>query len=433
MNWRNFLFWTLDKIRGKKLLKHYQEIKFCVENPLDSKTTEITSAHLENLLAHASSQVPFYIDQNLLGNSIQSYPVINKIFIKDNFSQLHAKNYLEHNCFEAKTSGSTGTPFMVLQDQRKRLRNTADTIYFSNRVGYKVGYKLIFFRLWKAFEQKGKLSKFIQNVVPIDVFELRKQKNVNSILNQLRSRNKPISLLGYASTFEQICKAAKNSNWDYSKNSIKSAIAISETLSEKTKKDFHSIFGCELISRYSNVENGIIAQQPLGDNHYFIINNASYFIEVLKLDADEPAKDGEAGRIVITDLFNYAMPIIRYDSGDLGIIHQTSMGRVFKTIHGRKVDMIMDSTGTIINTNIMLLINNYPEVNQCQLIQKDKGKYLFKININNDFRREKELVNDFKMYLGEEAIFDVEYVNEIPLLASGKRRVMVNEMIDPNM
>ena len=127
------------------------------------------------------------------------------------------------------------------------------------------------------------------------------------------------------------------------------------------------------------------------------------------------------------------MPIIRYDSGDLGIIHQTSKGRVFKTIHGRKVDMIMDSTGTIINTNIMLLINNYPEVNQCQLIQKDKGKYLFKININADFRREKELVNDFKMYLGEEAIFDVEYVNEIPLLASGKRRVMVNEMIDPNM
>ncbi|MAQ75003.1 MAG: hypothetical protein CL613_01565, partial [Aquimarina sp.] len=151
MNWRNFLFWTLDKIRGKKLLKHYQEIKFCVENPFDSKTTEITSAHLENLLAHASSQVPFYIDQNLLGKSIQSYPVINKTFIKDNFSELQAKNYLEHNCFEAKTSGSTGTPFMVLQDQRKRLRKTADTIYFSNRAGYKVGYKLIFFRLWKAF------------------------------------------------------------------------------------------------------------------------------------------------------------------------------------------------------------------------------------------------------------------------------------------
>ena len=53
---------------------------------------------------------------------------------------------------------------------------------------------------------------------------------------------------------------------------------------------------------------------------YFIINNASYHIKFLKLDSDENADIGELSRIVVTDLFNYATPMIRHDTGDLAIV-----------------------------------------------------------------------------------------------------------------
>ena len=52
------------------------------------------------------------------------------------------------------------------------------------------------------------------------------------------------------------------------------------------------------------MENGIIAQQSIDSNNY-IINWASYYVEILKLDKDTPVEQGEIGRIVVTDLYNY--------------------------------------------------------------------------------------------------------------------------------
>ena len=74
-------------------------------------------------------------------------------------------------------------------------------------------------------------------------------------------------------------------------------------------------------------------------------------------------------------------------------------------------------------------INKYLEIKQCQLIQKKEGKYQLKINIKGTFYREKEFVEEFKKYLGADADITVVYVDEIPLLASGKMRMMVNEML----
>ena len=57
------------------------------------------------------------------------------------------------------------------------------------------------------------------------------------------------------------------------------------------------------------------------------------------------------------------------------------------------------------------------------------SEYLFKLNLNAEFKREKDLINEFKNYFGEDAIIAVEYVNEIPLLNSGKRKKVMNLML----
>ena len=73
------------------------------------------------------------------------------------------------------------------------------------------------------------------------------------------------------------------------------------------------------------MENGILAQQKTASENEFIINWASYHIEILNIDTNELAPNGTVGRIVVTDFFNYAMPLIRYDTGDLGVIDNQSM------------------------------------------------------------------------------------------------------------
>lgn len=424
---RNKIFWGLDTIKGGGKLKCYNDIKFITENPELPKAIKQKETSLNNILKHASNSTKYY---NKLKNitSIEEFPVLNKNIIKSNFDDFQSSDFIELTKFKFSTSGSTGTPFTIYQDEGKRMRSQMDTIFFSEKAGFKIGYKLTYFRIWKAFEKNGTLSNLMQNINPIDVFEM--QNNIEHIISDLKSSNASNSWLGYASAFEEICKYL-DKNKIVIPGKLKSIIAMSEHLSDFTKDSMFTYFGTEVVSRYSNVENGIIAQQPLGHKKYFEINDASYFVEVLELNSDKRVKDGEPGRIVITDLFNYCMPMIRYDTGDIGVKNSIDSKAVFTEISGRKVDVIFNTDGKAVNGKLVsLMVNTYPELNQCQLIQKEEGIYHLKINSLKEFDREKEFISGFKVYLGEDAKISVEYVREIPLLASGKRRVMVNEMIN---
>ncbi len=50
----------------------------------------------------------------------------------------------------------------------------------------------------------------------------------------------------------------------------------------------------------------------------FTINWASFYIEIIDFNEDKPVEQGKLSRIIVTDLYNLATPIIRYDTGDLG-------------------------------------------------------------------------------------------------------------------
>ena len=98
-------------------------------------------------------------------------------------------------------------------------------------------------------------------------------------------------------------------------------------------------------------------------------------------------------------------------------------------IGGRKLDQIYNTKGELISSYIAYRnMWSYPEIEQYQLIQMESGKYVFKICINKPFSKEEKLIYQFKEYLGKDADFKVEYVKEIPLLNSGKRKKVVNLM-----
>src|SRR5699024_144614 len=143
--------------------------------------------------------------------------------------------------------------------------------------------------------------------------------------------------------------------------------------------------------------------------------------------------NGELGRIVVTDLYNKGMPFIRYDTGDLGVKSKRIIDgqnyEVFSQIEGRKLDQIFDTKREVISSYIVYKnMWQYPEINQYQLIQKTENEYAIKINIHDKFEKENMLISQFKDYLGRDAKITVEYVDEIPLLDSGKRKKVINLM-----
>ena len=420
---RQIIFYTLDFIKGSPIRNHLSDIQRNLQNPNSSKVFQ--EKRLSSLLAHVIETVSFYESIPQFAK-LSDFPVINKNLIRNNFEQFRSSLYRNKKLFSAITSGSTGTPFKIFQDGNKKLRNYADTIYFAERGGFKLGNKLIYMKIWPIERMKSSWHYRLQNMIPVDVIKLN-DSQVDTLLSEMESSSQVHGFLGYASAYETMCKILDRRQNAKIASRVKSIIAISESLNDYTKERMQHYFNCPAISRYSNLENGILSQQEKNSSR-FLINTASYHIEILDINSNNPVNQGETGRIVVTDLFNYAMPFVRYDTGDLGAmeIDQKTGLQYFTKVEGRKLDQIFDIEGNLVSSYIMYKnMWKYTEIDQYQIIQISKTGYVMKINAQK-FERNEELIADFKQYLGNDADFQLEFVDEIPMLASGKRQKLVN-------
>jgi len=384
---------------------------------------------LKRLLLHAVQTTRYYYGYKNF-RSIDDFPVINKSIIKENFADFLSAGYSVTKLHKVTTSGSTGAPFTVCQDKGKRARNQADNIYFSEIAGYKIGTRLYYLRVWNELNRKSPIQRFMQNIVMVDAGNLS-DDSFRTLIARIKSDSSTKSLLAFSSTYEALSHyLAKNP--DHGSLNTSSIITMSEALPDGAKQRLREAFHCPVVSRYSNMENGFLAQQCIEENNEYHLNEASYYFELLHPDKDEPVDTGIPGRIIVTDLYNFAMPMIRYDTGDMAILEERSLcgspGRVFSRIEGRKVDFIYDTKGNLLSphviTNTMWKYSS--EVRQFQFIQNGKDLYLIKLNCPvSSFTRNYELMSELKNYLGKNAVISMDFVDEIPLLASGKRKKII--------
>lgn len=244
-------------------------------------------------------------------------------------------------------------------------------------------------------------------------------ERIRCLLKQDKSIN---SALAYASTYEHLVNYLTACGDNPDMFNISLFVTGSEVLDMQYKKRIKETIGCDIVDRYSNQENGIIAQTPdMSDE--FIVNTASYYVELLKLDSDQDADDGELGRIIVTDLYNFAMPIIRYDTGDLAIKCEASNDGIkrFKTVQGRRVDTIYDTKGNRLTPiSICNYMWGYTKLKQYQFIQEGAKKYTLKVNGGEGIYTRAEFERTLKDILGHDAEIDIQFVDTIPVLASGK-------------
>lgn len=428
---RKLSFWILDFINGSPIRKHYNDIKFINENYKSDNSKNRRDEHLRNLLKHASQTTPFYKNIDFK-SGLQGFPVINKGVIRDNYEKFGSHSFKDVNNIPVVTSGSTGTPFKLFHNKNKRARNSADIIYYAKKAGFEIGNRLIFMKVWNSINKKTPLKLWMENIVPYNIFKYS-DDNISKLIDDLKKDKSEKGIVCFASTCDVIVNYLDSINSDPLDTNVKSIIANSDALNECTKDKMEYYFKIPTLSRYSNMECGMIAQQDYSGGYEFNINWASFYVELLDLEEDKPVKDGEIGRIVITDLFNYCMPMIRYDTGDLAYFNsKKGDAKVLERIEGRKVDLIRDArkqsqaiTSHIVTVNMW----KYSELKQYQFVQTNNKEYTFRLNPWDKFEREQELIEEFKGYLGSEADIKIEYVDEVPLLSSGKRRLVVNECV----
>lgn len=430
---RNRAYWVMDSIKGSHVRKYYTDLqKYCCANADHQELAQHHAEAISELLSRTKKNVPYY--SSMSGTELASWPVISKATIKDNKADFLSKEYREEDLYRMSTSGSTGTPFVSLQNIEKKRHVNAETLYYLGLQGYRVGQRIIFLRSLVEECQKSKLEQFCQNIYQINCNDLS-DKGISKKLSEIAKLSKwgGAVLIAYASTFEAFRQYFERNGYEEAKKcKINSITSGSEMLYDATRVSMEKAFNCKCFSRYANEENGFLGQDGV-ENNVFFIDDADYYFEILRLDSDEPARPGERGRIVVTDLFNYAQPMIRYDTGDVGAFVEVMDGpykrKSIGNFGGRSVDSIYGADGNLISphaiTNAMW---RYQSIKQFQFIQRGTKEYCVKVNKGNSDVDEAELIKSICNVVGFDADVSVEYCDDIPVLASGKRRYIVNEM-----
>lgn len=427
---REYAFILWDFLKGGKVLKNKREIEWLLSHP--QYVPSFQAKKFQELANWATNQTVFYSKYKKKGTySLKDFPIIDKNIIKENHEDLCSEFASKSGTIKMHTSGSTGTPLVIKQDSAKRNRVYAEMIYMWGFSGYKIGMRYAFLRRWNCINRKSKITSLARNLAMVDVYALD-DNALEEVRNQLYNDKKVRMIIGYASTLDRLGEYLRSKNAKPSDFNIVSIISGSEVLTEKTRTCLKDVFGCNVVSLYSNQENGMLAVE-CNENKEFHMNTASYIFEILKVDSDEPANIGEVGRIVITDLFNFAMPIIRYDTGDLTIKKEKPdcvlNTDVVTAIEGRKVDVVYDTTGRALSPHTITNgLWRLDKLKQFQLIQKSKTKYCFKVNDPHDAYSDEELIRTCKEFFGEAASIDIERVDNIPVLVSGKFKYLICEI-----
>jgi len=129
--------------------------------------------------------------------------------------------------------------------------------------------------------------------------------------------------------------------------SVRQILTIGETLSPQTRDDAGRLFGA-ITDTYSSQELGTIALQcPDAPLYHLMAENL--IVEVLNADGTA-CREGETGRVVATDLRNFATPLVRYDIGDVAQVGPPcACGRGLPTLSrivGRERNLVLMPDGT---------------------------------------------------------------------------------------
>ena len=432
--------WIISK-RAKIFYLWLKGVEYSSKDDLE----RLQLRRLKGLLQHAYLTVPFYkrtFDSvGFKPNQIKSVadlhkvPLLSKQDVRENvhfamFSELHNKKEMHI----IKTSGSTGEPFVCYADKFQLEMRFATTLRALEMSGWRFGDKQL--RLWhqtlgmsrtQAFKER--LDAWFMRRHFIPAFEMS-EDSLKSLIKTIEKR-KPVLIDGYAESLNFIAIASTTK----SKHNPKAVMSSAQQLTDSTRLQIESQFGAKVLDKYGSREFSGIAYQCLeSPNHH--VQDESYVLEIL-VDG-RPAKVGEVGEVVITDLNNFSMPLIRYRIGDMAIaVDQVpcKCGRPHSqigAISGRTQALISCTNGVWLpGTFFAHFFKDFDfAIQHYQITQEIPEKFTLNLVPKLQFTEEikNRISNDLKVYTGQEQIIEVSLVEEIPLLKTGKRTPVVSNV-----
>jgi phenylacetate-CoA ligase len=430
------LYLLPEIVEMKKMIRGSRE-------KLDAHRMRLFRSQIRNIYQNIPFYREFFTINHLSPNDfrqlddIKVLPIIEKQDIRQNPSHFLNDKIKIEKCFKSHTSGSTGEPFWSYFDRHAWIRKK----YLSKlrarfACGMRPGEKVAIFSVDLPEKiQKSSSGNFLQTLVlKIKCFSIF--DNLEIVLQRF-CEFKPQNIYGPPGYFFHLARTAKQKK--ISTRYLKRIYTSSEFLSKSAAQFIQEVFQAEIYDVYGSTEFKEVAWEC--DRHQgYHINEDELICEILNKKA--PARPGEVGDIILSDLLNRAMPLIRYRTRDRGMMIAESCrcGRVFslmRPVAGRASEYIFLPDGQHLSPYLFTTsIERCKGLLQYQFIQTNKTDLLVKIIL--DERAGKgiacEIETIVKSITQGTMNISVEQTQHISIEENGKFKVVKSLLPnDPNL
>lgn len=423
-----------------RYLREFQRNQFLSKNDL----ADLQRRRVRDLLHHAFDHCIFYrrrIEEAGLKpkdfddvGCLSALPPLTKTDIQRNMQTMLADNVAGSDRARNQTGGSTGAPLQFYVDKDRLDSRMASTARHDAWAGFHIGDWVAY--LWGArldmMVTPGTWDKLRNRLI-----YRRVELNTSSISEQDWSRFiaelrrvRPPVMLAYAQSavlFANYVREHKITDINF-----RSIITSAEMLLPGQRELLQETFHGTVFNRYGCRELSVIASEC--EHHRGMhVNADALFVEIVP-DESLPAP---SGKILITDMLNRSMPLIRYEIEDIASWEpqqECACGRnlrLMTALQGRSTDFLTMPDGRKISgPSLTLVIADVGELQHMQIVQDSLDHVTLRVVPGRtwDVSVEERLRQRLSLYLDPQVKVTVERVSELQIAASGKHRFVINKV-----
>ncbi len=424
--------------RGSHHLRYLAELERTQFDPPEAiRARQLVK--LKAQLAHAFATVPYYrrtwaatgvhpSDLKTLAD-LAHFPILPKADVRTRGTELHSTAYRGAKMRTKTTSGSTGVPLKIVLDEAGAQWKTACTLRADQWSGWRLGQRVA--KVWgnpeyRHFGLRGRLTNaIVDRAVYLDTIGLTSGR-IAEFARALR-RHRPGMVFGHAhSLYLLACALKKARIGDIRPNGV---VSTAMPLHDWQRVVIEEAFGTPATNRYGCEEVSLIACQC--ERH------AGLHVAAESVLTEVDGKPTGTGKLLVTDLSNAAMPLIRYEIGDVVTLSDApcACGRglpVIEKVEGRDADFVVTPAGALISgisltENFALHIRGAAQV---QIVQETTTHLRVRLVKDDAFSdaSHRQLAKLVTETFGPTMRYDVEFLDVIPQEPSGKYRFCISKV-----
>ena len=409
-----------------------------------SDLAELQRKRVQQILQHAFDHCTFYrqrfeeakLRAQDFGDTgcLTALPALTKTDIQRNMSGLLADNVPENERARNQTGGSTGAPLQFYVDKERLDSRMASTARHDSWAGFEVGDWIAY--LWGArldmlvtpSAWNRMRNRLIYRRVELNTSSIAEQDWVKFIAEVRRIR--PSVMLAYAQSAVLFAKYLREHG--ISDISFSSIITTAEMLLPGQREFLEETLRGKVFNRYGCRELSVIASEC--ESHRGMHVNADALFVEIEPDESLPAP---SGKILITDMMNRSMPLIRYEIEDIASWsngQECECGRklpLMTALQGRSTDFLTMPDGRKISgPSLTLVIADVCELQHMQIVQNAPDHITLRVVPGRNWETgvEERLRQRLALYLDPRMRLTVEKCSELQIAASGKHRFVINEV-----